>query len=1088
MKTSLRLVWIMVALFAFSQAANSQQFAIPAGGIQGPAYGGGGGVYEPGAFQATGGDLRTAFPGRVWFSSNFADRALGYEGSYLTLGTKTRLFNDGLDGRWLGEARFHYSYDDGGFFGNFGIERVFSIDAANADVSLSAWIDYDDDQQGSFAHTYTQFGVSGALKTRSWDFIANGYFPFETQDHIQIGTIDEFFLGNSILLSPGTDSGLGGFDALLKFRPNSLAGVNGTVSVGAYGYGSDLISYVGGGRVSLGMQLFNSTLINAEINYDDRFETTGVVSVGWAFGANARGTEFSTLGRDLEATVRNDHVVRFSEDAVFAINPATGEEFQVVHVDNTADASIEDGTRERPFNQLLDAEANSSPNDIIFVHTGDGTSNLLDRGIRLQNGQFLLGEGSSHLLAIQNGQNFQFGVDNAALRPVLTNVGGGNVVTLANNNTVRSFTIDAEGANNGIFGQNVFNPIIENVSVTGAGLHGTRLSRVGGNVRVANVDLTNNELNGFLVDAATDSNSVFEFENTVFSDNGIDGLRFDNYDGAAISITNNTTSDNGRDGLRLEDFRNGSGEGVDVSIVNQTSMNNGGIGINIEEGSGNLAFENVNSTMNAAGGLRLVNWNTAEDQSVSISRGNGVANFSNNGLGIGIDVELEDGLQNLNITQVNSSNNLVGLQVDASGADTELNLDFVNNFSVGNSQFDGIQVTAASGAEINANILNEDGFNGGTLNVNDNGGNGLSLLATSTTGDVSEITANLDNVALNRNGAVGLQVNSDQDALIQLAAEDLTFNTNTMDAINIVANNNGNSSEPNRFEFARINADNNRGGGLNLVTGANTLSDLVVEDSMFTSSFGFFVPTIGAGVRIGQVLGAGVGINVQASGANNLTRARLVGNTVNQFDLGGINLNAADSSQIFAELIQNNLALNGFGNGLNGMGTGDAILPLLSGINVTATDTSTIAYRAEDNVVTTSFEFGINQLAMDNSTVIGILTRNDLRGNDVFGDIFNAPTIDANGMDGNIVNGAGATTSLSLSTNLFDDELMLAPNPFMFTNMGGAGQLTIALDGTTNGPGLIQGGILAPNQPGVFGVTGEVEFGNVEDVFDAAGF
>ena len=148
-----------------------------------------------------------------------------------------------------------------------------------------------------------------------------------------------------------------------------------------------------------------------------------------------------------------------------------------------------------------------------------------------------------------------------------------------------------------------------------------------------------------------------------------------------------------------------------------------------------MAFENVNSTMNAAGGLRLVNWNTAEDQSVSISRGNGVANFSNNGLGIGIDVELEDGLQNLNITQVNSSNNLVGLQVDASGADTELNLDFVNNFSVSNSQFDGIQVTAASGAEINANILNEDGFNGGTLNVNDNGGNGLSLLATSTTGD-----------------------------------------------------------------------------------------------------------------------------------------------------------------------------------------------------------------------------------------------------------------------------------------------------------------------------------------------------------------
>ena len=86
MKTSLRLVCLMIALLAFTKAANSQQFAIPGGGVQGPAYGGGGGVYEPAAFQATGGDISTGFPGRIWFRSNFADQALGYEGSYLTLG------------------------------------------------------------------------------------------------------------------------------------------------------------------------------------------------------------------------------------------------------------------------------------------------------------------------------------------------------------------------------------------------------------------------------------------------------------------------------------------------------------------------------------------------------------------------------------------------------------------------------------------------------------------------------------------------------------------------------------------------------------------------------------------------------------------------------------------------------------------------------------------------------------------------------------------------------------------------------------------------------------------------------------------
>ena len=46
----------------------------------------GGQVYEPGAFQATRGDLRLGLPGRVWISTNYADRGLGFENSYVTLG------------------------------------------------------------------------------------------------------------------------------------------------------------------------------------------------------------------------------------------------------------------------------------------------------------------------------------------------------------------------------------------------------------------------------------------------------------------------------------------------------------------------------------------------------------------------------------------------------------------------------------------------------------------------------------------------------------------------------------------------------------------------------------------------------------------------------------------------------------------------------------------------------------------------------------------------------------------------------------------------------------------------------------------
>ena len=619
MKTSMHLVCLMIALLALTKVANSQQYAIPGGGIQGPAYGGGsGGVYEPGAFQATGGNLAGGgggggFPGRVWFRSTFADDAVGFEGSYLTLGGKTRLFTDALDGRWLAEARAHYAYDNSRFFGNFGIERVFSIAQTGSDISFGGWIDYDDDFEGDFGHTYTQFGVNGTIRTRRWDFIANGYFPFETRDHVIQATVDDIFLGNSIILSPGSDSGLGGFDTLLKFRPAALGGVNGTVGVGVYGYGSDLISYVAGGRVRGSMQLFNNLSVNAELNYDDRYETTGLVSLGWAWGNRARGNEFSPLGRDLEATVRNDHIVRFSEEAVFAINQKTGDPFNIIHVDNTANPVGENGTAERPFNALADAQLASSVNDIIFVRTGNGNSALLNQGIVLQDHQKLLGEGSVHTLAIQNGLNFEFGVDNPALRPTLSNISGGDVITLAKGNVVRSFNIDGAGANNGIVadgsvgGANLDGGTIEDVTITGTPGNGILLNRVTGDWRIANTDVSNSGLDGLLAQRAASSTNLeligtsfnnnttgirlndFDAEsvsitNTTANNNSVEGIAFNNSDIASTDLTNTAANNNGRNGLVISDF-----DGDSLSITNSSTLNNSNNGLvlaNYENSSG----------------------------------------------------------------------------------------------------------------------------------------------------------------------------------------------------------------------------------------------------------------------------------------------------------------------------------------------------------------------------------------------------------------------------------------------------------------------------------------------------------------------
>ena len=76
MKTRLGLTWVCLALIASAQVATAQQMMQPYGGP----------VSEQGNFQPVRGDLNVGMPGRLWFESNIADRGLGYNGSYLTLG------------------------------------------------------------------------------------------------------------------------------------------------------------------------------------------------------------------------------------------------------------------------------------------------------------------------------------------------------------------------------------------------------------------------------------------------------------------------------------------------------------------------------------------------------------------------------------------------------------------------------------------------------------------------------------------------------------------------------------------------------------------------------------------------------------------------------------------------------------------------------------------------------------------------------------------------------------------------------------------------------------------------------------------
>ena len=760
MKTSVSFAYCLaIAMMVFAPNCGAQQPYVSG------AIGAGGQICEPANGIATGmAPIQTPWPGRVWFGTNFADQAVGYEGIYASLGLKTRLCEDLLDGRWLTEARLHQSLDGGGFFTNIGLERVFSIDSANADVTVGAWFDYDAGTNADFSHTFYQVGVNAAIKSRNWDLIGNGYFPTDTAGYTQgdpNGNVP--FYQHHIVLIPGIDAALEGFDTTLRIRPPVFAYLNGSVDVGAYGYSSDIIEFFAGGRTRLNAQLWDGLIVSGEIAYDDRFDLTGAVNLTYMFGVNARGSEYAGIGRDLERTVRNDRIVRYNQEVVYAIDPDTGAPYDVWHVNNSVDPlALQDGTFENPFKTLAQAAAPvSKEQDIIFVDEGNGTVEGYDTGIQLVDHQMLLGDGVRHLIPIGNGPPWGtsyeliYHLDNN--RPAIT--GAGNAaVNLASNNVVRGFIIDGNQSPNfmsyGIFGSglalghSINGATIEDNRINGAVLDGVHISDAEGVLAFRRnligefsvgpgADLPNLRDGIFIEDfvgppagfggnttgqlVLQDNNIVGNFRDGVH----VLGYRLQHRDRnqpldeqeVGVLVENNNFSNNLRDGIRLSEnlfsFSNFTGvdtNTTDIDMIGNQVTFNGANGINITNdlvgglgvmGGGRLRILETTSTDNSGAGIRVNNWtNTRNDDATLIASRTGELASVISQNGRGIEVLMGDAL----LPTMGWNQNVI-----------------VSDAAIDNNNGTGIRATVNGvGAVMNTEIVDN-------LSVNDNGGSGIAL-------------------------------------------------------------------------------------------------------------------------------------------------------------------------------------------------------------------------------------------------------------------------------------------------------------------------------------------------------------------------
>jgi hypothetical protein len=259
--------------------------------------------------------------------------------------------------------------------------------------------------------------------------------------------------------------------------------------------------------------------------------------------------------------------------------------WQVWFVNNTSSSA---GTYQSPFPTLAQAEAASSPNDMIYVFPGDGTTTGMDAGITLQNGQKLFGSGIAHKIRTTKGKIVIPAFSSTA--PSLTS--GADTVTLANGNEVSGLNLiaTAGGIPTGIAGD---------IGTNGAHIHDNTFSGTTfykgidifgyGNIVIKNNQFTaSSAIAGQAIRLVASSNQNM---NATVSNNQISGFRF----GIGMNYAPNSTAN------------------CDILYNNISTTNDAdavaiffGIGIQITSATGTgTIFGNQISTQNGKG-IQLV--------------------------------------------------------------------------------------------------------------------------------------------------------------------------------------------------------------------------------------------------------------------------------------------------------------------------------------------------------------------------------------------------------------------------------------------------------------------------------------------------
>jgi hypothetical protein len=525
-------------------------------------------------------NLNNNGPGWMYYGLNAADRGLGYQGSYMTLGAFIPYAEDDLGGFWSADLRSHLS-NYGGFFSNVGIVRKQFLGGTLGGIGV--YWDYDGDQNqyantwindtnGSYLFpggmSYNQVGVSGEWLTDYGNLRSNGYIPLGTT----ASTMGPY-VGHSLLGVLGVNAALAGADLEVGAYVPGLSDWAGMVSVGGYTFGNarynlpngkDVVPYFGGVYTRLDMTFLNNWDFSLQANNDSYFDWTGFARLTYRMGGSRRRTVSDQVEQPM---MRNEHIVRAYQQPVQALNPYTNKPWHVTHVDSATGTTSKaafaampmayaatpasgTGTAEAPVATLADAQlVATQPYDIILVHQGISNNQPYAGGFHFQaDNQFLVGQGSAMQLPTANmGLVSVWSGVKSVDYPVIAS-GATPAITLRNGAVVDHLQIT--GSMIGITDTDITNPaslsIVNDVRIIGSGPNQTGVEILGGSGIGSQINFSNMHLQGLTNDgfyvfggASGAGDPKINIDNSTFVNNaGSAVVAQDVYNEGRVRITN----------------------------------------------------------------------------------------------------------------------------------------------------------------------------------------------------------------------------------------------------------------------------------------------------------------------------------------------------------------------------------------------------------------------------------------------------------------------------------------------------------------------------------------------------------------------